>query len=189
MAKVSVPSKDLKTFYTYAKPLTTILVTAVDDKGAPNIITLAWHTPISIDPPLYGISVGPKRYSHELIRNSGEFVVNYPSFDLLEKVHHCGSVSGRKEDKFRQTGLTPLPSEKVGAPGIAECYLNIECRLVDGPSFGDHTWFVGEVVNIRADDAFFDAGLLRPEGDPILYMGKDLYQSLKGKRAQMRQRK
>jgi len=188
MTKISVPPEELKMYYTYAAPMPTILVTAQDPKSRPNIITVGWHSPISINPPLYGISLGPKRYSHDLIVKSGEFVVNFPSFGLLEKVHHCGSVSGRTADKFRQTGLTPLPSDKVQTPGIAECYLNIECRLADSRALGDHTWFVGEVLNIRADEGLFEKGILNGRGDPILYMGKDLYCGMKGQRVQMRPR-
>jgi flavin reductase (DIM6/NTAB) family NADH-FMN oxidoreductase RutF len=189
MTKVAVPPQELKRFYTYAAPLPAILVTAVDGRGRPNIITLTWHSPISIEPPLYGISVNPKRYTHELIVKGGEFVINFPPFRLLEKVHYCGSVSGREVDKFRQTGLTPLPSDKVRPPGIAECYLHLECRVAEGAVFGDHTWFVGQVLNIQADEGLFDGGILKERGDPVLYMGKDLYSGLRGQRVQMRERK
>jgi flavin reductase (DIM6/NTAB) family NADH-FMN oxidoreductase RutF len=189
MTKISVPPQELRMYYTYAAPLPTILVTAIDENARPNIITVAWHSPISIAPTLYGISIGPKRHSHGLIAKAGEFVINFPAFGLLDKVHHCGSVSGRTADKFRQTGLTPLPSDKIKTPGIAECYLNLECKVAEGAVFGDHTWFVGEVLNIRADEGLFEEGILKEQGDPILYMGKDLYCGMKGQRVQMRQRK
>jgi len=188
MAKVSVKPEDLKKFHNYTSPKSAILVTAVDEKGKPNIITLTWHTPVSIDPPLYGISINPRRHTHELIEKTREFVVNFPPWKLLEKVHYCGSVSGRTVDKFRQTGLTPWPSEKVKPPSIAECYLHLECRLGRSPSFGDHTWFCGQVVAITADEAAFEDGILKESGDPILYMGKDRYQNLRAHRVQMRER-
>lgn len=185
MVKTSLRPEDLKKFYTFTAPLSTILVTAQDDKGKPNIITLAWHSPISIDPPMHGISIHPKRYTHELIVNSKEFVINFPPFRLLEKVHYCGSVSGRKEDKWRKTGFTPIPSEKVKAPGIGECYLHLECTLAEGAVFGDHTWFAGNIVAMQADEGLFDGGILKETGDPVLYMGKDKYQNLRGQRIQM----
>lgn len=188
MAKVSLRPEDLKKFYMYASPKSAILVTAVDETGKPNIITLAWHSPVSIDPPLYGISIHPRRYTHELIEKTKEFVVNFPSWKLLEKVHHCGSVSGRKVDKFRQTGLTPWPSEKVKPPSIAECYLHLECKLGRSPSLGDHTWFTGQIAAITADEGAFEEGILKESGDPILYMGKDRYQNLRAQRVQMRER-
>jgi flavin reductase (DIM6/NTAB) family NADH-FMN oxidoreductase RutF len=189
VTKLSVQPQDLKMYYTYAAPLPTILVTTVDQDNMPNIITVAWHSPISIEPPLYGISLNPRRYSHGLIEKSGQFVINFPPFGLLEKVHRCGSVSGRTADKFRQTGLTSLPSEKVKPPGIAECYLHLECKVAGSAVFGDHTWFVGEVVGIRADEGLFEGGILNEKGDPVLYMGKDIYCGLKGQRVQMRERK
>ena len=185
MTKSSVRPEDLGKFYTYAAPKSAILVTAVDEKGKPNIITLAWHSPISIDPPLYGISVHPKRYTHELIETTKEFVVNFPPWKLLDKVHYCGSVSGRKVDKFRHTGLTPWPSEKVRPPSIAECYLHLECKLGRSPALGDHTWFTGHIVAIHADEGLFENGILKESGDPILYMGKDVYQNLRAQRIQM----
>ena len=189
MTKLSVPPEELKKYYTFAAPLPTILVTAADELGRPNIITLAWHSPISIEPPLYGISISPKRYTHGLIARTGEFVINFPPFKLLDKVHKCGSASGRSSDKFRQTGLTALPSDKVKPPIIAECYLHLECKVAGSAVFGDHTWFVGEVLNISADEGLFDSGILKEQGDPVLYMGKDLYTGLRGQRVQMRERK
>ena len=188
MPKISVRSEELKRFWSFAAPKTAVLVTAVDEAGKPNIITLAWHSPVSIDPPLYGISISPKRYTHELIERTKEFVVNFPPWKLLEKVHYCGSVSGRKADKFRHTGLTPWPSQKVRPPSIAECYLHLECRLGRSPSLGDHTWFTGEVVAITADEGAFEDGILKESGDPVLYMGKDKYQNLRAQRVQMRER-
>lgn len=188
MAKVSLKPEDLKKFYTYASPKSAILVTAVDEAGRPNIITLAWHSPVSIDPPLYGISISPKRYTHELIEKTKEFVVNFPPWKLLEKVHYCGSYSGRKVDKFRQTGLTPWPSERVRPPSIAECYLHLECKLGRSPALGDHTWFSGHIVAITADEGVFEDGILKEQGDPILYLGKDKYQNLRAQRVQMRER-
>ncbi len=188
MAKLSVKPEDLGKFHNYTAPKSAVLVTAVDETGRANIITLTWHSPVSIAPPLYGISINPKRYTAELIEKTREFVVNFPPWKLLEKVHYCGSVSGRTADKFRHTGLTQWPSEKVKPPSIAECYLHLECRLVRSPSLGDHTWFCGEVVAISADEAAFEDGILKQSGDPILYMGKDRYQNLRAQRVQMRER-
>lgn len=189
MGRMSVEPEDLRKFYTYAAPLSTILVTATDETGKANIITLAWHSPVSIVPPLYGISISPKRFTHGLIERTREFVVNFPSWGLLDEVHRCGSVSGRRVDKFADTGLTPIPSQKVRPPSIAECYLHLECVLESGPLMGDHTWFCGRVVAITADEGAFDDGILKEAGDPILYLGKDKYQDLRGRRVQMRERR
>lgn len=134
------------------------LITSVDSDGGANIITLGEVYNLSIaDPVIVGISMAPSRYSHELITNSGEFVVNLPTAAILEKVDRCGTTSGRKVDKFAQFGLTPLPAEKVAPPLIAECPVNLECRLLETRTIGDHDMFSGEVLVEHVDEAFLDA--------------------------------
>jgi flavin reductase (DIM6/NTAB) family NADH-FMN oxidoreductase RutF len=127
-------------------PSRVVLVTCVDSSGKPNIITLAWTSILSANPFMVGISVGPKRHSHKLISESKEFVVNLPAADLKEACMLCGTKSGRNTDKFKETGLTPIKSEKVFAPRIKECYAWLECRLANFVETGDHTLFIGEVV-------------------------------------------
>jgi flavin reductase (DIM6/NTAB) family NADH-FMN oxidoreductase RutF len=120
--------------------------------GPPNIITLAWVTPASHDPPLLIIAVSPRRFSHDLIAESGEVTVNVPSWDLLEEVAFCGRVSGREVDKFAETALRPEPSQMVTPPGIEQCLVTLECRVEDGVEVGDHTAFVLRVVRAAADE-------------------------------------
>lgn len=127
-------------------PSRVVLVTSVDKSGKPNIITLAWTSILSMSPFMVGISVGPKRYSHKLISESKEFVVNLPSFELEKACMICGTKSGRNTDKFNEANLTPVKSEKVSAPRIKECYAWLECKLVRIVGTGDHSLFVGEVV-------------------------------------------
>jgi len=98
-------------------------------------------------------------------------------------------VSGRRADKFADTGLTPVPSQKVRPPSIAECYLALECVLEGSIALPDHTWFTGRVVAISAKEGLFEDGILAEGGDPILYMGKDRYQDLRARRVQMKERK
>jgi flavin reductase (DIM6/NTAB) family NADH-FMN oxidoreductase RutF len=127
-------------------PSRVVLVTSVDFAGKPNIITLAWTCILSMNPFMVGISVGPKRHSHKLIKESKEFVINLPTIELKEACMLCGTKSGRSVDKFKETGLTPVKSDKVSAPRIKECYAWLECKLVNSVDTGDHTLFVGEVV-------------------------------------------
>ena len=161
------------TYYTF--PKMAALVTVMD-KEKPNIITLAWHSPLSFNPPLYGISVDHKRYSHNLIMDSKEFVVNFAPFGIVEKLHYCGRHSGRNVDKFRETGLTPVPAEKVKAPLIKECYSHLECRLAETKKYGDHTLFVGEVVNVAADENAFEKIL--KDVLPVYYLGENTYTTI-----------
>lgn len=159
----------------YPRPL--VLVTSMSKEGRSNIITLAWSMPTSFKPPLVAISVAGKRFSHGLIEGSGEFVVNIPPRELLEQVVFCGSTSGRSVDKFKETGLTPLPSEKVRPPRIKECVAHLECRLAEKFQTGDHTIFVGEVVASSADEGAFDKkSILNLERvEPLLQVGGDYY--------------
>jgi flavin reductase (DIM6/NTAB) family NADH-FMN oxidoreductase RutF len=121
-------------------------------RGAPNIITLAWATPVSHDPPLLMIAVSPRRYSHDLLDAGREATINVPSWELIEEVAFCGRVSGREVDKFAETALTPVPSEEVTPPGIDQCLVTLECGLEDSHEAGDHTAFILRVVRALVDE-------------------------------------
>ena len=137
-----------------------VMATCVGKEGRPNIITLGMYMPISSRPPMVCIGVAPRRYSHKLIEETGEFVVNVPSIGLEEQVHYCGVKSGRDVDKFAETGLTAIPSMKVKPPRIEECFGHLECRVVQKHICGDHTLFVGEVVATSADEGVMDGDAL-----------------------------
>jgi len=113
VAKVEVEKEGI---FEMLYPAPVILVTSVDGEGKPNIITLAWATPTSYDPPMVALAVRPERYSYGLIKGTGEFVVNVPTRGLLGAVMACGTTSGRTVDKFRQAGLTPSPARMVKPP-------------------------------------------------------------------------
>jgi flavin reductase (DIM6/NTAB) family NADH-FMN oxidoreductase RutF len=143
------------------------LVTSVDAEGQPNIITLGEIFNLSIhEPVIVGIAIAPARYSHQLISQQREFVVNLPTAELLPKVLACGSMSGRDKDKFAEIGLTPLPATHVRPPLIAECPVNIECRVLDIQTIGDHDLFQGEVLahhvsrDVLNDEGQFDPAKL-----------------------------
>ncbi len=128
-------------------------------QGIRNIITLAWATPVSIDPPMMAIAVAPARFSHHLIEQSGEFVVNVPGAVLLPAVWYCGTHSGRSGDKFEAAGLASEDATVSSAPLVAECFAHIECSITDSPTEGDHTVFVGKAVSARVEEGAFDGHL------------------------------
>jgi flavin reductase (DIM6/NTAB) family NADH-FMN oxidoreductase RutF len=163
-------------FWRVLAPRPVSLVTCTDKEGKPNIITLAWTSPLSIRPPLVAIVIGKGRYSHKLLEETGEFVVNIPSEDLIDQTHFCGTTSGRRVDKFKETGLTALPAKKVGVPIIKECIAHLECRITERIPAGDHTIFIGEVLAAYADEEFFDVrwDLTKPKR-PILHIGNKAY--------------
>ncbi|MBN2452498.1 MAG: flavin reductase family protein [Lentisphaeria bacterium] len=139
------------------------LIVSVDASGRPNIITLGEVFNLSIGNPVWvGLSIRAATYSHGLIREQGEFTVNLPSTSLLEAVVGCGRCSGRDGvDKFARFGLTPLASRHVRPPIVAECPVNLECRLVGFHHVGDHDLFIGDVIAEHVDET-----MLGPDGKP-----------------------
>ena len=131
-------------------PRQTVLVTCLDDKGRPNIITIAWATPVSHNPLIVAIAVSPKRYSHDLIDRQREFVVNLPDISLAENTNWCGRKSGRKYDKWAETGWKAEPGISIATHHIAECYCFLECKVTQQLIAGDHTTFFGQVVDAYA---------------------------------------
>ena len=133
-----------------------VLVTAQTGDNPPNIMTVAWITPVSQAPQMVAVSIGNKSYSHSLILESREFVVNVPPASLVKKVVLCGRMSGRDVDKFQETGLTPVPGAVVTPPLIDECTGHLECRVEQTIQAGDHTLFIGRVVKAWAEEGLFD---------------------------------
>jgi flavin reductase (DIM6/NTAB) family NADH-FMN oxidoreductase RutF len=133
------------------------LITCADETGRPNIITLGEVFNISIARPvILGIAIRKERYSHELISRTREYVVNLPTQAIAEQVWQCGRISGRKVDKFAATGLTPVPATVVKAPLIAECPINVECRVTGIQVIGDHDLFLGEAVAQHVNSEVLD---------------------------------
>lgn len=133
-------------------PLRTYLIVSGVEK--PNVMTADWVVPLSFEPKLIGVSVGHKRYTNKLIKEFGEFVVAIPTIELLKDVWIAGTVSGANEDKLSRLRLTLTKSRKVKVPSIKECQANLECKVAKEVEVGDHTLFVGEIVDASYGDAF-----------------------------------
>ena len=128
----------------------------------PNLITIAWAGTINSDPVRVSISVRPERYSHGLITESGEFVINLPTQKILRAVDWCGVKSGRDVDKFKEMGLTAVLGSAVSAPVLAESPVNLECRVFQTIPLGSHDLFLADVVAVDVDEDLLDeAGRLR----------------------------
>jgi len=146
----------LSSFYRLLHPKLVVLVTCLNTlTDKPNIITLAWAMPISRHPPLLLIGMAPQRYSHELIAGPKEFVVNIPTMDIIKETLFCGRRTGKKHDKFAETGLTPLPAKMVRPPIIKECVAHLECKLHQQIPMGDYTLFVGKVLTAYVNEGVF----------------------------------
>lgn len=139
-------------------PLPVVMV-SVGSMDKPNIITLAWAGTVCSDPAMVSISIRKERYSHPIVMENKDFVINLVTKDLIWACDYCGVKSGRDIDKFRELKLTPLESKYVKAPGIAESPVNIECRVTDVKELGTHDVFTAEVMGITIDDKYMnDAG-------------------------------
>lgn len=137
-------------------PLPVVMVSVVDQEGKPNIITVAWAGTICTNPPMVSISIRPERYSHQLLKDSGEFVINLTTLELAYATDYCGVKSGRDVDKFKVLGLHSLPSDKVKPPLIEESPVNMECRVTQSHLLGSHELFMAEVVAVHADEKYMD---------------------------------
>ncbi|MFA5204707.1 MAG: flavin reductase family protein [Lentisphaeria bacterium] len=145
---------------TLLAPVPVVLVSCGRPGARPNLITVAWVGTVCSEPPMVSISIRPERHSHDIIRDTGEFVVNLPGADQAWAVDWCGVVSGRDTDKFAGAKLTPAPAHRLqGAPIVAECPLALECRVRQTLAPGSHTVFVAEVVSVQVESA-----LERPGG-------------------------
>jgi flavin reductase (DIM6/NTAB) family NADH-FMN oxidoreductase RutF len=136
----------------------TVLVSCVGKAGKSNVTTLAWAMPTSINPPLVAISLAPTRHSHTLIEESREFIVNLPTLEILQAVYACGSLTGRSFDKFKKANLTQMAAKKVKAPAIRECVAHLECSVEDKITTGDHTIYIGKILEAYADMGVFSEG-------------------------------
>lgn len=152
-------------------PLPVVMVSVADAAGKYNIITLAWVGTVCSDPPMVSISLRPERYSYSIIKETGEFVINLTTRELVFATDYCGVKSGRDVDKFKEMKLTALPAAKVKAPLIGESPINLECRVRQMISLGSHDMFVAEVAAVHADHKYMDGtGRFQLEkADPIVY--------------------
>lgn len=137
-------------------PLPAVMVSCKRKDEKPNIITVAWAGTICTSPAMLSISVRPERYSYDIIKESGEFVVNLVTKDLVYAADYCGVRSGRDVDKFKEMHLHEQESVKTATPGIAESPVNIECKVCEVKELGSHHLFIAEVVSVSVDDDYMN---------------------------------
>ncbi len=122
----------------------------------PNIMTAAWTGIVSSEPAMTYVSIRPSRYSHQLIKESGEFVINLTTLQLVTAADFCGVKSGRETDKFKEMELTPGACSQVSCPQIMESPVSIECKVVSVTNYGSHDMFLAEIVAVNVDDKYLD---------------------------------
>ncbi len=137
-------------------PIPAVMVSCAGEGIKPNIITIAWAGTICSNPPMVSISIRKERYSYDIIKNSGEFVINLVIEELTRAADFCGVRSGRELDKFKEMKLTPAMGKLSIAPLIMEAPVNIECRVKEIIPLGSHDMFLGEVVSVAVDQRYLD---------------------------------
>ena len=137
-------------------PLPAVMVSCQRPEETPNIITVAWTGTICTNPAMVYISVRPERYSYDIIKETGEFVINLGNKALVKAVDYCGVKSGRDVDKFKEMKLTPVKGENVAAPYIAEAPVSIECKVEQILELGSHHMFIAKVVGVHVDKQYMD---------------------------------
>ena len=166
--------------FTMLSPVPAVMVSCCDtaEQAKPNIITIAWVGTVNSDPPMVSISVQKRRYSYDMIVNSGEFVVNLVGAKQCKAMDYCGVKSGRDCDKWADCHLTPVPAKGMTrTPAIAECPGYLACKVRHTIELGSHVMFIGEVVGCGVQEALFDEdGSMHLERAELVTKAHGVYQ-------------
>jgi len=155
------------------KPKVVALVVSNSESKGPNLMTASWYMLAGYNPFRYLLAVSHKTYTHEIIEESGEFVLAAPSTDLVDALTLSGMVSGRDIDKIDHLGLETVPGETVDVPLLRDAVGNVECTVMDSFEFEGCTYYFGNVENAFVTADGLDGRILDPETDVLAYMGSD----------------
>ena len=158
-------------------PIPAVLISVGDIDGESNIFTVAWTGTICSDPPMVSVSVRKQRHSYEMMKQSGEFVINLTTKDLAFATDYCGVKSGKDVDKWKACGLTKLKSTEVKCPSVAESPVSIECKVTEIKELGTHDMFIARVVAVNVDDKYMnDKGtFVFSDAQPLVYSHGEYY--------------
>ena len=168
-------SDNIGAFYQHYPRLAVVVTGSAD--GRDNAMSIAWHTSISKNPPLFGVSVSPNHFTYKLIAQSRQFGVNFIPDTKAELVAALGGSKGSQVDKFSMFSIGRSNAYKTVVPILEDAYAAFECRLVDDRLYGDHKLLVGEIIAVHYDEAaFIENGVLDIESvNPTLYLGGEIY--------------
>lgn len=172
MKKIITRIKKFQHFYPY-----TVAIVGAQAAKEINFMACAWHTALSFDPPLFGVLISKKRFTHQIISNAREFTVNFISEAQVKLSAQMGRKSGFEMEKVKEFEVKLAPSKIIQSPIIQEAYVSFECKLADVRAYGDHDLFVGEVLAIHQEQKSFDEEGVLNTGKihPLLYLGSDFY--------------
>jgi flavin reductase (DIM6/NTAB) family NADH-FMN oxidoreductase RutF len=163
MSKRTLP---LSKAYRLFEPGPTVLLTTTYGKHT-NVMTMSWQTPMDFDPPLLGCIISDRNFTFELLKKSGECVINIPTVEILDKVISCGNTTGRRINKFETFDLTPKPAKFVQAPLIDECFANFECVIFDASLVNKYCLFILEIVQAWRNPKVKEPKTLHHEGQGL----------------------
>ena len=164
--------------YPLVFPMPAFLVGTYDESGKPNIMTAAWGGIASSEPPCVSVGIRPSRWTHAGILKRKAFTISIPDSKMDAVTDYVGIVGGKNHDKFAETGLTPVRSELIDAPYVAEAPVVVECELYNSMELGSHTLFIGRIVDVKYEEGLTTTGAVgldMAKVDPLLYNSDDHY--------------
>jgi len=172
---LKVVGEDIGSFYQHYPRV--VAIVTVSCAGRKNAMAVAWHSPVSFKPPLYGIAISPKRYTYHMVNESKQFGINFMPQVEAKTIASVGGSSGSFTDKFTEFNIAEDSAIKTEVSILREAYAAYECKVVDNRIFGDHAWIIGEIVAVHiASDLFQENGIIDLNLlQPALYLGAETY--------------
>lgn len=157
--------------YHLLHPKMTFLLTSISNDGKPNVMTCAWATPVSEEPPIVIVCLSKQHYTTKLIKQTKEFVINIPTKRLIKELWICGKTSGKDTDKFKKAKLKTAPAKSVKVPIVSDCIGHIECKVWKTVEAGECYAFFGKVLSAYADTRYFKKGLWIKQAEIPFHLG------------------
>lgn len=172
MKRIITNIEKFQHFYPYS-----VAIVGARSEDRINYMACAWHTALSFNPPLFGVLIAKKRFTHQVVSEAKEFTVNFISNNMAKLSSQMGRKSGSEMDKIKEFQVSLSPSKIIQSPVLEEAYVSFECKLVDIRAYGDHDLFVGQVLAIHEEErSFTSEGILNTgKIQPLLYLGSDFY--------------
>lgn len=153
-----------------------IALVTVELNGTKNVMAAGWHSYVSFDPPIYGVAIGEERFTHHLVKESGEFAISFVPAEYARYIEGAGKLSGRDGDKFEALNIPYTKGDTVNAPILTDAYVAYECKVRDIQRYGDHDWVVADISKFHKDETCFVNGLPNFENLEIpLFIGQSQY--------------
>ncbi|RPF53334.1 flavin reductase family protein [Aquisalibacillus elongatus] len=157
-----------------------VAIVTVSHNGSDNVMSAGWHSYISYDPPIYGVAIGRERHTYSLVKNAGYFAIHFLPLEKAQFIQEAGTYTGADLNKFEQGNMEFEYGTASGAPILKDAYVVYECKTIDINTYGDHDWFVGDIIQFHCDqEKFLQNGLPDFENLSIpLYLGRSMYTSV-----------